>query len=144
MFGEFGVTQASIEKRIQRRMDAITPALVVQLGKIYNSLKDGMSNAAEWFEAVPESELKTETPKRGAAGLKEAATKAKPAADNGFTLDGNATPPTYAAIAEKIDAAKTTDELDLVADLARGLVDETQRAEADVEIRAKRKALDKS
>jgi recombination protein RecT len=49
--------------------------------------------------------------------------------------------PTYVAIAERIKAATTADELDLVADLARGLVDEAQRAEADVEIRAKRKAI---
>lgn len=49
-FAEFGVPVAAIEKRIQRRMEAITPGLVVQLGKIYNSLKDGMSQAVEWFE----------------------------------------------------------------------------------------------
>jgi phage recombination protein Bet len=48
---------------------------------------------------------------------------------------------TYAELAEKINAAKTSDELDLVADLTRSLPDEAQRAECDVEIRAKRKAL---
>lgn len=48
---------------------------------------------------------------------------------------------TYAELAEKINAATSADELDLVEDLARGLVDEVQRAEADIEIRAKRKAL---
>jgi hypothetical protein len=50
-FAEFGVTKAQIEKRIQRRIDAITPALMVSLGKIYNSLKDGMSAPVDWFEA---------------------------------------------------------------------------------------------
>lgn len=48
-FAEFNVTKEMIESRIQRRIEAITPALVVQLGKIYNSLKDGMSAASEWF-----------------------------------------------------------------------------------------------
>jgi phage recombination protein Bet len=48
---------------------------------------------------------------------------------------------TFAAIAERINAATTSDELDLVADLLRSLADEQQRAEADTEIRAKRKAL---
>jgi hypothetical protein len=53
-FAAFGVTKAQIEKRIQRRLDAITPALIVQLGKIYNSMKDGMSASADWFEADSE------------------------------------------------------------------------------------------
>jgi hypothetical protein len=50
-FSEMGVSKEQIEKRIQRRIDALTPALLVQLGKIYNSLKDGMSAASDWFEA---------------------------------------------------------------------------------------------
>lgn len=57
-------------------------------------------------------------------------------------LDGSAPPvPTFAEVADQIKAAATTDDLDLIADLARSLPDERQRAEADVEIRAKRKAL---
>jgi hypothetical protein len=49
-FGRFGVTKDQIEKRIQRRLDTITPAQLVNLRKIYNSLKDGMSGVADWFE----------------------------------------------------------------------------------------------
>jgi hypothetical protein len=49
-FSAFNVTKEMIEKRIQRRMDVLTPGLVVNLGKIYNSLKDGMSIASEWFD----------------------------------------------------------------------------------------------
>ena len=51
-FASFGVTKEQVEKRIQRRMDAIQPAQIVALRKIYASLKDGMSNAGEWFEVV--------------------------------------------------------------------------------------------
>lgn len=51
-FNAFGVTKEQLEARIQRRMNSITPAGVVQLGKIYNSLKDGMSKPSEWFSAV--------------------------------------------------------------------------------------------
>ena len=50
-FAEFGVTKAQIEKRIQRRLDAIQPAQVVMLRGVYRSLKDGMSKTADWFEA---------------------------------------------------------------------------------------------
>lgn len=49
-------------------------------------------------------------------------------------------PVSFAAIAQLISAATTTDALDEIADLARSLP-EAQRAEIDVEIRARRKAL---
>ena len=54
-FGRFGITKDQIEKRIQRRLDTITPAQLVNLRKIYNSLKDGMSGVADWFDVDPVS-----------------------------------------------------------------------------------------
>ncbi len=51
-FAAFGVTKDHLEKRIQRHLDSITPALVVNLGKIYNSLVDGMASPSEWFDIV--------------------------------------------------------------------------------------------
>lgn len=58
VFAEFGVTKAQIEARIQRRLDSITPAQVVTLRRILNSIKAGMSEASEWFE--PEESVRTE------------------------------------------------------------------------------------
>jgi hypothetical protein len=52
-FAEHGVTKAQIEQRIQRRFDAITPAQVVNLGNVLNSLNDGMSAAVDHFEIPP-------------------------------------------------------------------------------------------
>lgn len=52
-FEKYGVTPAMIEKRIQRRLDTITPGLLGQLIRIGTSLKDGMSKAADWFETDP-------------------------------------------------------------------------------------------
>lgn len=52
-FEPFGVTKAQIEVRIQRRIDAIQPAQVVSLKKIYASLRDGMSAAQDWFADSP-------------------------------------------------------------------------------------------
>lgn len=54
-FEPFGVTRAQIEARIQRRLDSITPAQVVQLRKVLASLKDGMSKADDWFESAEKS-----------------------------------------------------------------------------------------
>lgn len=64
-FKALGVTKEQIEKRIQRTLDAITPAQIVGMRKIYNSLKDGMSSAADWFESSAPAESK------GMDGLKE-------------------------------------------------------------------------
>ncbi len=60
-FGEYDVTKDQIETRIQRRLDAITPALMINLGKIYNSLKDGMSASADWFEVDPQKTASAKT-----------------------------------------------------------------------------------
>lgn len=52
-FEKIGVSKAQIEKRIQCRITAIRPAQVVQLRKVYASIKDGMSAPADWFEREP-------------------------------------------------------------------------------------------
>lgn len=53
-FATLEVTPQQIETRIQRRLDAIRPAQIVALRKIYNSLRDGMSEVSDWFEAEAE------------------------------------------------------------------------------------------
>lgn len=66
----FNVSKEQIEKFIQCDIAAITPAQVVRLRQIANSLKDGMSKADEWFDVIEEpKEPKPEG--KGAAGLKE-------------------------------------------------------------------------
>lgn len=69
-FAKIGVTKAQIEKRLQRRANAesLTPANLVNLQGIYNSLRDGMSTPAEWFE--PEE---TAAPAVNASGNAKAA-----------------------------------------------------------------------
>jgi len=59
-FSQHGVTKAMIEKRIQRNIDSITPALVVNLRKIFNSLKDGMASVSDFFE--PDTGKTTDAP----------------------------------------------------------------------------------
>lgn len=78
-FSEFGVSKEQIEARIQRRMDAITPALMGSLRKIYNSLKDGMSDANEWFTVETRSEAKSNGKSRSES-LAEQLKSEKPAA----------------------------------------------------------------
>lgn len=73
-FAGLSVTKDQIEKRIQRRIDAITAAQIVSLRKIYNSLKDGMSTPPDWFEV---ENGQTEQPKTGVEAAKEALKKAE-------------------------------------------------------------------
>lgn len=71
-FAEFGVTKEQVEKRIQRRLDAIQPAQIVSLRKVYASLRDGMSVAADWFDPIDGEQ-------QAATGAPSAADKAKDA-----------------------------------------------------------------
>jgi hypothetical protein len=64
VFTPYGVTQEMIEARIQRKLESITPAQIISLRKVYNSLKDGMSTLADWFDMnTPIAQAKT--PNRG-------------------------------------------------------------------------------
>ena len=48
--GKFGITAENIQDRYQCRLEAIRPAQIVELRKIYTSLKDGMSKPSDWFK----------------------------------------------------------------------------------------------
>ncbi len=73
-FAKYGVTKEQIEVRVQCHLDAIKPAQLANLGKIYNSIKDGMSKPEDWFppeeEARKEDEPKKTPPKKLRDALK--------------------------------------------------------------------------
>jgi len=67
-FAKFDVTKTQIEARIQRRIDAITPAQFIQLRKVHASIKDGMSSVSDWFDAeqkAPSEPLDPFNPEEG-------------------------------------------------------------------------------
>lgn len=49
-FSGYGVTAELIEKRIGRRVESINGPVMLNLRRIYQSLKDGMSKPADWFD----------------------------------------------------------------------------------------------
>lgn len=101
-FAKLGVSKEQIEARIQRRLETIRPAQVVQLRKIYASMNDGMSVAADWFDPSTTA----------AASATDAITKGKP----------EPKPTTEAeAIRKALEAAKDQDALDLAGDRIRDL-----------------------
>lgn len=123
-FSAYGVTKAHIEKRIQRRVDAIQPAQVVSLRKIYASLKDGMSAAADWFDAAEEQGDTQQSADRTAA-LKEKARQNKQQAKP----SQSAAPMTYAQVAAMIESSKDQDALYVAMDMIGLVVDAMQRDE---------------
>ncbi len=50
VFNEFGVKPKHLETKLGHKLDAIIPAEIVQLRKIYKSIKDGMATREEFFE----------------------------------------------------------------------------------------------
>lgn len=78
-FAALGVPLAAIEKRIQRRIDSILPAQVVQLRKVYTSIKDEMGTPSDFFELAAPSTGENEKEK-GVSKLKGKLTKGD---DNG-------------------------------------------------------------
>ncbi len=79
-FEPFGVTKQQIETRIQRKIESIAPAQFVKLMEIFNSLKDGMSEPADWFDPV-ETEQRpsaSETLKETLKSTKRTSKKALP------------------------------------------------------------------
>jgi len=55
-FAKYGVSQAQIEKRIQRKISAIAPAQFVSLMDVFNSLRDGIGVVSDWFEEEQQQE----------------------------------------------------------------------------------------
>lgn len=60
-FAEFGVTKDMIEKRAGFKFESFTEKDVLELGKIYNSLKDGVAKREDFFEVVAAGKLKKDT-----------------------------------------------------------------------------------
>lgn len=85
-FAQFGVTKQMIEKRIQRSYESVTPAQMMNLSTIFNSLKDGIGTVTDFFEVeVPAVEkAKTLAGKAQASKAKaetEQAEQAEPVQD---------------------------------------------------------------
>jgi len=129
-FAKLGVTKEQIEKRIQRRLDAISPAQVVGLKRIYTSLRDEMSEPSEWFDAAeaPAATPAGAPPASAVDKAKEAlksrgkgATKVDPATGE---ISGATTPAkTLKHFQEQIATALDADAAALVLDSARNALD---------------------
>ena len=69
VFREMGITKGMLEERLGHNLDVTTNVELTNLGKIYRSLKDGMSGREDWFDFEVETRKKadelTEKVKKG-------------------------------------------------------------------------------
>ena len=116
-FEKVGVSRDQIEARIQRKLDAIQPAQVMNLRKILASIKDGIATPADFFE--PSKKEGVNVPVIDATPVKPKKVKESPVADafwqsmgelprdriNEWLKDNNKTPETATkADIEEIEA----------------------------------------
>jgi hypothetical protein len=59
-FKEIGISESQLEKRVGNKLAACSSTQIIQLGKIFMSIKDGASKASDWFE-TEEIEVKKKT-----------------------------------------------------------------------------------
>lgn len=108
--GKFGITAENIQDRYQCRLEAIRPAQIVELRKIYTSLKDGMSKPSDWFaiQEVKKSDAQDlNAMVDGAAAIEE-----KPEATTEATTKPTPTEEQFAALVEDISiGVKEVDEV---------------------------------
>lgn len=98
-FMAYGITKEMIEDRLQRHLTSIAPQQVIQLGNIFTSLEDGMSQPSDWFDmtkaaknvADPAVDQRPQSKNQGDVKGTEAGQQipsiAKPAATHGQIAD---------------------------------------------------------
>ena len=140
-FAAVGVTQEQIEKRIQRNITAITPALMVTLKRNLNSIKEGLAKPEHFFEVNPPEENTEALPKNRTDSVKAAAkvsqqnTKAElpdplPLDEiNKEAVNTSEQPLTFAKVNDLLLNAADVDSLDLAADDIRRVQGEKMREE---------------
>lgn len=131
-FSGFGVTRQQIEARIQRRLDAMTPALMVQLKKIYASLRDNMSSPADWFPVVESASEVSESPE-GASKTEKIKNKLKQQNAPAQTVEIVETMATLSS-GEQVDTAtgEVLPEEDPIADLLSAISECRTREELEL------------
>ncbi len=94
-FAKMGVGIGQLTKYLQRNVEAMTPAQLVKLRGIYQSIRDGMSKPDQWFEAdTADAPADAEKPKKESAEetFKKATENARKAMGKGKTPAKSKTP----------------------------------------------------
>lgn len=121
-----GVTIEMLEARLQHKLDATSPAEVVQLKKIFVSLRDGMSKREDWFSIGDGSEDSEPEPEKATGTRTERATKRTKKAKAAEVVH------TYESVRQRIEIADTKKMVqDAMRDAESAGIDEGQLASLD-------------
>lgn len=99
MFAEIGVTPEMIEARLRHKLSATTATEVVNLGKVYKSIRDGMAKPTDFFDEVvaptgskaqqyADAAKKPQSPEPKSDSKADAPEASAPAKENGATYAG--------------------------------------------------------
>lgn len=127
-FSKYGVAKEHIEKLIQRRLDAIQPAQVVNLEKIYASLRDGMSKPEDWFDGLV-SDTQQAAVDKAAEAYKKRTEGAQPSTPEQAPAEPKVPAVTFDSVLKKMLAAKNEDALNVAADWIGEVDDADKRKE---------------
>jgi hypothetical protein len=160
-FAPYGITKEHIEKRLQRNLDAMQPAQLVRMRKIYAGLRSGEAKPGDFFEGF-EDKPKEEKPTTDLEAIKakanppaataspaptpaptEAPAGDKPPAGDLLGEGGGVTVPPFEEVKLKMERARSVDSLQVHADWIRYFTDPAQKTLLDEVYQAKLTALEK-
>lgn len=159
-FAGMGVTKEMIAKRLGHHLESTIMAEVINLRKVYQSLKDGMAAVSDFFDVPAPSEPAStrDKLKQEAARGREKQDKAQgsdpqdkiPEAPSAAADSGPKSPPAGAPsgpslveFAGLVDKAKDSDRLDELEDLVSAMVKDEQPQAAKIVAGARRRLSEK-
>lgn len=105
-FTELGVTKEMIEKRLAHNLEALIEAELIQLQKIFRSIKDGMTGRSDWFEFESSKQQDQPSLSEKVAKSKAANVPSSPAAQTTPSVTEQAKQPSGVPGATATDAAR--------------------------------------
>lgn len=110
-FAGYGVSQQMIEKRLQRRLEAMNPPQMLDLRRIAKSMQDGMSRPADWFDVNDPESIPEGAPVSDLNETLKEKPKAKAPAKKPAKEEPEAPAVSYASLCEAINAASDPEAL---------------------------------
>lgn len=137
-FAKFNITQEMIAKRLGHHLDSVIAAEIIQLRKIYVSLRDRMAKPEDFFEVTTQEEKQTsaevesinEKLKQSVTTTKKPDTSKPDTTQEQEKKDDQETAkqPTLTELKTMLEQANNQDDIDLVEDMARSLNDYEKEA----------------
>lgn len=141
-FGHLGVRAEQLKEYLGHDAATLAPKELTELRALYAAIRDG---EATWRDVMDERAAKAEAKSGGLDAVRAAAAAKKAAASNATgkpdARQDDAPRPTYAEVRERLESAKTLDQLDEAGSLMEAVVAHDQRKELATIYRERHAAL---